>query len=357
MSNATLLRILFWLIVMLGAQFILLVAAGAWIQRRRDHLNRFRISCRRKWERQIVAFLYEGREPAPFLKLGRTERRLFIPFLLRVLAVLSGREGAAVRKLYHQARLSRGLNRRLRSRWPRERALAALEVGTFQVEVYFPRLLTMLGDPVPFVAHTAARGLANSKRLEFASPVLDWVLSQDSFQMERQLWILEGFGPSLLTWLELRMLSRDRPDEREWVIFAKLAASYRSVPHASRLMDMLQFANPELRILAVKAIAALGYPEALPSVRPLVEDPNWVMRSQAATAMGILAGPDAVPNLVELMADPVFEVRRHAAQALYRLGAAGAAALRKLADDPAADAFARDLAMERLQWEPMMAAP
>jgi hypothetical protein len=357
MSTGTLLRILLWIIAALGAQFILLIVLGTWIQSRAERRNRFRIDCRRRWEQQIVAFLYEGREPTPFLDLGRAERRLFIPFLLRVLAVMAGREGAAVRRLYHQARLVRGLNRRLRSRSPRERALAALEVGTFQVEVYFHRLLGMLNDPVPFVAHTAARGLANSQRLEFASPVLDWVLCQDSFQVERQLWILEGFGPSLLTWLELRMEGRSEPDVREWILFAKLAASYRSVPHASRLMDMLQFADPELRVLAVKAIAALGYPEALPAVRPLVEDPDWVLRSQAATALGILAGAEAVPSLVELLADPVFDVRRHAAQALYRLGAAGAAALRRVAEDPAADPFARDLARERLQWEPVMAAP
>jgi hypothetical protein len=344
----SLLRLAAWLVVLA----VLAAALGAWIQRRRDRQERFRTACLGRWQQQIVEFLYEGRGPEPFLELSRAERRLVVPFLLRVLAVLSGREGAAVRQLYHDARLSRGLGRRLRSPWSRERALAALEVGTFQVDDCFPRLLAMLDDPVPFVAHSAARGLANSRRLEYASPVLDWVLAQDSFQLERQLWILEGFGPGLLTWLELRMESRSRADEREWVMFAKLAASYRSVPQASRLVDMLDAANPELRILAVKAVAALGYVEALPAVRPLVADGNWVLRSQAATALGILAGADAVPSLVELMADPVFEVRRHAAQALFRLGPAGAAALRGLAGDPRSDPFARDLALERLQWEP-----
>ena len=355
MSAAALLRALLGMAAATAALVGLMAAAGAWIQRRRDRREQFRGACRQRWEQEIVAHLYEGREPAPFMALSRAERQMFVPFLLRVLAVLSGREGTAVRKLYHHARLSQGLNRRLRSRWPRERALAALEVGTFQVEVYFPRLLFLLQDPVPFVAHTAARGLANSRRQEFASPVLDWVLAQDSFQLERQLWILEGFGPELLTWLELRMQGRPRPDPRELVMFAKLAASYRSVPQPSRLVDMLHFPEPELRILAVKALAALDYGEALPGLWPLAADPDWVLRSQAATALGILAGPRAVPSLVELMADPVFEVRRHAAQALYRLGASGAAALRKLADDPAADPFARDLARERLQWEPAAA--
>jgi hypothetical protein len=355
MSAVALLRALLWLAAAAAVLVGLMAAAGAWIQRRRDRREQVRAACRQRWEEEIVAYLYEGREPAPFMNFSRAERQMFIPFLLRVLAVLSGREGTAVRQLYHMARLSRGLSRRLRSRWPRERALAALEVGTFQVEEHFPRLLVLLQDPVPFVAHTAARGLANSRRLEFASPVLDWVLSQDSFQLERQLWILEGFGPGLLTWLELRMQGRPHPDEREWVMFAKLAASYRSVPQPSRLVDMLHFPDPELRILSVKALAALDYAEALPGVWPLVADPDWVLRSQAATALGILAGPRAVPSLVELMADPVFEVRRHAAQALYRLGAAGAQALRGVAEDPAADPFARDLARERLQWEPAAA--
>lgn len=354
---AAVLVVLKWVLVAMAAQFVVLILVSACIQSSRNRWNRFRIACLKKWERDMVTFLFEARQLEPFQDLGRAERRLFIPFLLRVLEVLSGKDGVAVRRLYHQLKLSRGLNRRLRARKSRERALAAQEVSAFEVDVYYPRLMEMLRDPMPFVAHVAARGLAGTRRLDYAGPVLDWILTQDSFQQERQIWILEGFGPPLLPWLEQRMESRAVPDPREWNLFAKLVASYRSVPHASKLVEMLQFSDPELRVLAVKAITAVAYPEALPAILPLVDDPNWVIRAQAALALGILAGAEAIPKLLGLMSDQVYDVRRLAALALSRLGATGTLALLELADDPEADPFARDLALERLQWEPKAVAP
>jgi hypothetical protein len=354
---AAVLVVLKWVLVAMAAQFVVLILVSACIQSSRNRWNRFRIACLKKWERDMVTFLFEARQLEPFQDLGRAERRFFIPFLLRVLEVLSGKDGVAVRRLYHQLKLSRGLNRRLRARKSRERALAAQEVSAFEVDVYYPRLMEMLRDPMPFVAHVAARGLAGTRRLDYAGPVLDWILTQDSFQQERQIWILEGFGPPLLPWLEQRMESRAVPDPREWNLFAKLVASYRSVPHASKLVEMLQFSDPELRVLAVKAITAVAYPEALPAILPLVDDPNWVIRAQAALALGILAGAGAIPKLLGLMSDQVYDVRRLAALALSRLGATGTLALLELADDPEADPFARDLALERLQWEPKAVAP
>ena len=101
----------------------------------------------------------------------------------------------------------------------------------------------------------------------------------------------------------------------------------------------------------------MAYPEALPAILPLVDDPNWVIRAQAALALGILAGAEAIPKLLGLMSDQVYDVRRLAALALSRLGASGTLALLELADDPEADPFARDLALERLQWEPKAVAP
>ena len=204
---AAVLVVLKWVLVAMAAQFVVLILVSACIQSSRNRWNRFRIACLKKWERDMVTFLFEARQLEPFQDLGRAERRLFIPFLLRVLEVLSGKDGVAVRRLYHQLKLSRGLNRRLRARKSRERALAAQEVSAFEVDVSYPRLMEMLRDPMPFVAHVAARGLAGTRRLDYAGPVLDWILTQDSFQQERQIWILEGFGPPLLPWLEQRMES------------------------------------------------------------------------------------------------------------------------------------------------------
>ena len=343
--------LLLWALGILLGHLVLMMLAGAWMQVRHERWNRMRIACHQKWENDIVYYLYGiGSEGMPFGTFTPEERLLFIPFLLRVLGTLAGSEGEAVRGLYHHLGLQHGLESRLRSRHTKLRALAALEVGSFQVEAHFGRLQELLNDPVPHVGHAAARGLGNTQRKEYFDPVLRWVLGQEVFQQERLLWILESFGAEFMRWLEARMDSESEPLLSEWMIYALLAASTRRVEEPSRLIALLDVADTDVEAAAIKALGALGNPESLPFVMPATHHPSWVIRAQAAKAVGILAGPNGVPRLLELICDPVFEVRRNAALALSHLGSAGVEALRFLAEDPGADPFARDLAIERLQW-------
>ena len=346
-----LLTILTWVLGILFAQFLLMLAGGGWLQLRQKRWNQRRIACHQKWEQDIVHYLYgSDHDIGCFGILTSEERRLFIPFLLRVLGTLAGSEGEAVRDLYHRMALFTGVGQRLHSRRPKLRAMAALEVGSFQVEIHYDRLQELLADPVPHVAHAAARGLGNTQRLAYAEPVLRWVLHQEVFQQERLIWILESFGAEFMRWLEARLDASQESDLQERMIYAQLAASTRRVEEPSRLIAMLDTGDVEAESAAIKALGALGSPEALPYVLPRATHPSWVIRAQVAKAIGILAGPKAIPALLELICDPRFEVRRNAAQALSHLGAAGVKVLREMAEDPLADPFARDLARERLQW-------
>jgi hypothetical protein len=343
--------LLLWALGLLVVQLVLMLILGAWLQVRHKRWNRMRIACLQKWENEIVHYLYgEVRDANRFGPLDPDERRFFIPFLLRVLGTLAGSEGQAVRELYHQRKLHRGLRKRLVSRQQKPRAMAALEVGSFHVEEHYGRLQELLSDPIPHVAHAAARGLGNTQRMEFAEPVLQWVLHQEVFQKERLLWILESFGAEFMRWMEARLDAAPDPDPDEVMIYAQLAASTRRVEDPSRLVALLESSNTEVAAAAIKALGAIGSPEGLPFVMPLATHPSWIIRAQAAKAIGILAGPGGVPSLLTLICDARFEVRRNAAQALLRLGPAGVEALRVVAEDVNEDPFARDLARERLQW-------
>jgi HEAT repeat protein len=110
--------------------------------------------------------------------------------------------------------------------------------------------------------------------------------------------------------------------------------------------------GPEARIAAIKALGSVGDPSAYPAVLPYARHEDWVFRAQAAKALGILGGAASIPELLDLLRDPTFEVRRNAAEALARMGPAGREALAWVAQDRSADPFARDLALERLQWTP-----
>lgn len=233
------------------------------------------------------------------------------------------------------------------------RALAALEVGNFRVEACYDRLQGLLEGPVPFVAHAAARSMAGTGHLAYAGAVLGWVVSQEVFQRERLLWILEGFGVGIVGWMEARLdAAGAHQDPQIQIFYALLVATFKPDESLPRLLTLLKVDHVEVQAAAIRALAALGNPEVMEELLAFSGHDEWVLRGQAAKSIGMLGGPQGVPRLLDLLRDPVFEVRRNAAHALIHLGSSGRAALKWVAEDPLADPFARDLALERLQWLP-----
>jgi HEAT repeat protein len=327
-----------------------LVLLGAWVQHRSDRDNRHRIQCFQAWEKDLAVHLFgEAEGPRVFPPVPPGDQRLFQKFLSRYQATLAGREAEMLRELYLGLGLSESLPERLRHRLPRVRAQAALEVGTFRLWDCLNLLVPLLKDPAPFVTHLAAQSLAQSGDLAYAEPVVDWVLREERYQRERLLRVMEAFGPALLPWLEAHLASPSEAPE-PWVLYALLAASHRHRDCTPRLLELLEVPHVDIQASALKALAALADPLTYPRVAPFAREEAWPVRAQAARALGLIGGPEAIPALLGLIGDPVYEVRRNAAQGLADLGHAGQAALTWLADDPAADRFARDMAQERLEW-------
>lgn len=344
------LQILIWGSLVLAAFLGALVVLGAWIQYQQDRLNRRRIERFQTWEQDLARYLFstEG-EPRPFPEVAPEDKRLFQRFLARYHATLAGQEAEALKALYLRLGVLDSLPRRLHHRLATVRAQAAQEVAAFRLEDHLGLVVPLLDDPVPYVAHLAAQALARSGDLRFARPVMDWVLREERYQRERLLRVLEGFGPGLLPWLETHLDSPEA-DPESWVLFALLAASLRHRESAPRLLQLIHSPSVDIQASALKALAALADPLTYPQIEPLAHHGAWPVRAQAAKALGLVGGPDAIPALIALTSDPVYEVRRNAAQGMADLGHAGTEALTWLAEDPAADRFARDIARERLEW-------
>lgn len=344
------LRALVWGTLILAAIVTTLVLVGGTIQYRRDRQNRYRIARYQVWEKDLARFLFSGVEtPDPFPPIARKDRMLFQQFLSRYKATLAGQEAEMLRDLYLRLAVHETLPRRMRSRQAKVRAQAAKEVGVFRVTEYLAATVPLLNDPVPYVTHLAAQALAQAGDLDFARPVLDWVLREEQYQRERLLRVLEAFGPSLLPWLEEHLAPPDE-DPAPWILYALLARAHRHRDAEPRLLDLLEAHSVDVQASALKALAALADPLTYPRVEPLAQHEAWPIRAQAAKALGLIGGPEAIPSLISLTSDPVYEVRRNAAQGLADLGHAGVAALTWLAEDPNADRFARDIALERLEW-------
>lgn len=351
-----------------------LILVGAVMQYRQDRRNRYRIARYQAWETRLSDFLFrKGYERGDFGPVAWADRWLFRDFLARYQSSIAGEESELLRGLYLDIGLHASLPRRLRDRDPRVRAQAAKEIGAFRLdepsehvaplaverpwrwkpglrlEGYLDQVLPLLDDPVPYVAHTAALTLTQSRNLRYAAPVVAWVMREELYQRERLLRVLEGFGPGLLPWMKDNLESPDQ-NPGPWILFALLAGSHRHRESQPRLLWLLDIPNVDLRASVLKALIILADPAIYPRVLAFAASPAWEIRTQVARALGVLGGPSAVPDLMPLMADPVFEVRRNAAQSLVDLGHAGVSALTWLAEDPKADRFARDMARERLEW-------
>ncbi|MBI3130131.1 MAG: HEAT repeat domain-containing protein [Acidobacteria bacterium] len=344
------LELLLWCTVGMGLLVCALALFGALFQLRRDRLHRRRIQLHQAWEPLVANLLFEEQADLSSLEhLVGWERELFRLFLMRTKESLAGDEGRRLDIFYRGLGLDGDLHQRLHARSARQRALAALEVDAFLVEERYPDVLLLLNDPVPFVAHAAARTLARTQRLRFAEPVLQWVIAQDAYQQDRLLRLMESFGSLLPAWLEAYL--QDVPENPQaWRLFALMVASTRQAESEPRILALLEYPHVEVQAAALRALAALGDPLAYGHVRPFAVAEAWVLRAQAARAMGILGGPTAIPALTDMMGDPIFEVRRNAAHALHDLGRPGLAALEAIVADFHGDRYARDLAMERLEW-------
>jgi HEAT repeat protein len=349
LQPAQILQFLVWGTLILGSLVAGLVLAGAVIQFNHDRQNRHRIACFQAWERELSIYLFGGDEHRAFPKVADRDRGLFQKFLARYHATLAGQEAEALKDLYLGLGVADSLPRRLKHRLASVRAQAAQEIGAFRLETCLDAVVPLLDDPVPYVTHLAAQALTRSGDLAYARPVLDWVLSEERYQRERLLRVLEGFGPGLLPWLEEHLDPPEAAPE-PWILFALLAGSHRHRESEAQLLTLIHTPHVDIQASALKALGAIADPETYAAVEPLAQHEAWPVRAQAAKALGLIGGPDAIPALIQLTSDPVYEVRRNAAQGLADIGHAGTAALTWLAEDPKADRFARDIARERLEW-------
>ena len=88
--------------------------------------------------------------------------------------------------------------------------------------------------------------------------------------------------------------------------------------------DGIGHADPRLRTVAVRSLAALGAPGAADHLLPALRDPVPEVRWTAAMALGRLRHTAALGPLIDLLADDFAEVRRQAALALGYIGKAEA---------------------------------
>ena len=239
--------------------------------------------------------------------------------------------------------------RRVRSRAPQERLLAAEALALFPQHTDTVAKVA-LGDRNADVRLGAALALAHEGR---APPVGELVRRLGIGSTER----------SLLAVSLMRDLCRTDPHAVEALLYdlelpdaVKLAATDAlaesgAVDHAPLVAWMAEAADEEseLRPRIFRALGRIGHPAGHGAILAGLSSPDWRVRASAAEAAGRSALEAAVPQLAALLDDDEWWVRLRAGEALARLGSSGRLALHHaaLGDAPIARSAAKATLAER----------
>lgn len=225
------------------------------------------------------------------------------------------------------------LRRRLKSRVPQERLIAAEALAMFPEHA--EELATVaLHDTNPDVRLGAALALAQEGRAPSPGDLVRGL----------------GIGStehSLLAVALMRDLAKHDPQAVEALLYdlelpdaAKLAATDAlaesgAVDHAPLVAWMAEASGEQtdLQPRIFRALGRLGHPAGHDAILEGMFSPLWPVRSSAAEAAGRSQMRRAVDRLIDLLDDPEWWVRFRASEALSKLGADGRLALERAAMD------------------------
>ncbi|HKB17319.1 MAG TPA: HEAT repeat domain-containing protein, partial [Planctomycetota bacterium] len=194
-----------------------------------------------------------------------------------------------------------------------------------------PLFVTPLVVVGPLVVLSAAFLLLFVARERTPAENLDRVLDgganerwQAAFELQRQLQDPEAAGETGPAFVErvLDAYGRAREDDPRVREFLGAAlGNLRSAKAVPALLGTLEEpgadASGRIRLSALRALAAIGEPSAVPAVaKVLREDPDRGLRMGAANALGSLPGEEAAASLVAALRDSDVQVRWNAALSL-----------------------------------------
>jgi HEAT repeat protein len=241
------------------------------------------------------------------------------------------------------------LARRLRSRAPQDRLIAAEALAMFPD--FTPAVWQVaLFDRNADVRLGAALALAQEGR---APPVGELVRLLGIGSTERSLLIVSLMRDLARTdphSVEALLYDLDVPDAAKLAATDALAES-GAVDHAPLVAWMAEASEEEsdLRPRIFRALGRIGHPSGHAAIIAGLDSDSWPVRTAAAEAAGRSALTSAVPRLAELLNDDEWWVRFRAGEALTRLGSGGQIALHRAAVDlrPAAREAATSILAEK----------
>lgn len=183
----------------------------------------------------------------------------------------------------------------------------------------------MLDDREPDVRLAAARNLVSlgpNLTVDDLVGKLDIGVTIRSRMLREIFRIFASYNASEL----IRLLESDPPD----LIAALSIYALGTAQDYSAVAVIARYAggpSTDVRAEAMRALAAIGHPDAEPAVLQGLRDDAWEVRTEAAICAGRIPLPKAVPLLRERLDDIEWWPRFRAAEALRTIGGEGRTAL------------------------------
>jgi HEAT repeats len=331
--------------VLLGLIVILMVA----IVVRRLRNDRDRRHYRAKsdvWEPLFFAYL-EGDDTEASIAAtlnSKADFDAFIEFSTFYLKNITGDEVHAIANLSMYTGITARLHSDLRGgRRKKHRAVAAITLGLLEDMDVLPYLEKMLEDDDPYLVYAGAYGIACLREYGLFMLVMRTLLARTPITYEGTSELLVRFGENICPTLdgilraaviehergESEFIPETQPDNRlqvdldnfiEVSLLLDILGNFRYGEAGELMFDVMEAAgNEEVTIHAIKALIRMKPPGAAARIVPLLEHPNWVIRSQAARALGALGERGYQRELVAHLNDEQWWVRHYAAQALQAM--------------------------------------
>jgi HEAT repeat protein len=260
--------------------------------------------------------------------VGKDEDLYFVDLVLRYARRVRGADRTTLRQL--AAPYLTQVATRAQGADVERRARAVQTLGELGLPAHADTVVAALDDASPLVAMIAARALARKETPQYADAVLARLHRFTSWRPSFLASMLSSMGPEVGSVLR-RTLGNSSIDPEVRAIAATALRHLHDLDSAPVAAEVLNSEKQrDLLASCLRLLGTVGGPRDLPTVRRLMDSPDFVVRATAVGALGSLGEQSDLARLRQIAVDDESHwVAINAARALREAG--DVEVLRKLA--------------------------
>jgi|GEM_PF-5013466 len=257
---------------------------------------------------------------------------LFSEFMEKYLETLRGEDFESLTSLLKKMGLLGYNLRRLTSKRKWHKLYGAFFLGLMRDKEAIPGLQKGLQDKDYLMSFASATALAKIGEKKHLKDTLSLLTKREDLGPDRAAEVLLEFGRGICSELTPLLYKQDISAKWKYLI-VDLLGYWQYLEYGPSLLKLLNASeDSEMRVRCIKALGEMSYIESAPALATVLDDENWLIRSEAAKTLGKIGASEYSDKMVGLLGDKNWWVRYNAARALMSFGEEGEALLRKMTE-------------------------